>query len=136
MYVSTLHVIFLSLYLIFIIFFNFIKIRNSQKTENISEKRQISYFEFLNKSVNSRLMWNLVFGILGLCGGKFTVFYSIQLISVFYLSSTMTCAVKTMQLKFSQFAATILIIILLSLLFASLGFNYYNDLYFKEDLKV
>jgi hypothetical protein len=133
---SIIHLTLISIYFGSLFYFTFIKHKISSKKEDSISKFISDYFKNLLSFFYIKFYWIFFNGILALFGGNFRVFYSFQLISVFYLSSTMTSALDTIKQKYSQFTATILIIILISLLFASLGYNYYNNLYYNSDLEV
>jgi len=133
---SIIHLTFISIYFGSLFFFTYIKHQLSSNKQNSKSPFLTTYFKNLLSFFFIKFYWIFFNVVLALFVGNFRVFYSFQLISVFYLSSTMTSALDTIKQKYSQFTATILIIILISLLFASLGYNYYNNLYYNSDLEV
>ena len=96
----------------------------------------LDYIKLIVKTENFPLLWNFFFGFLAFINKDWRFFFSIQLFTVFNLSTTMNSAVYTVKQKYSQFISTILMIIIISMLFASISFIHYNDLFWSEDIQV
>jgi hypothetical protein len=96
----------------------------------------LDYIKLIVKTENFPLLWNFFFGFLAFINKDWRFLFSIQLFTVFNLSSTMNSAVYTVKQKYSQFISTILMIIIISMLFASISFIHYNDLFWSEDIQV
>ena len=104
--------------------------------DDFSKEKIIDYLNIFREQEITLFLWNLIFGILGFLNDNLRFFYSIQLFTVFNLSQTMRIVIKTLEIKYTQFLATFVLIMIISLFYANLSFLYYRDFFWSEDLQV
>lgn len=130
-WVNVGHCAFLAYFIIFYLYFSFLKDNDFSST--IKKK---SYFQKIKNLAISTidfqifpLIWNFLVGILAIIRSDWYFLYSIQLFSVFVLFQTMRLAVKSLQLRAGSFIAVLILIIILIFFFNSIAFYFFIDLY-------
>jgi len=82
------------------------------------------------------IVWNFIFGFLGILSENTRWMYSLQLFSAFMIFPTMTLVITSIKVRYNQFFSTAMLMIIVLLFYSSISFYFFRDLYFDPDLNV
>ncbi len=94
------------------------------------------YFSLLVEKDLLPIVWNFIFGFLGILSESTRWMYSLQLFSAFMIFPTMTLVITSIKLRYNQFFSTAMLMIIVLLFYSSISFYFFRDLYFDPDLNV
>ena len=124
--IEIIHLLFLFLVLLNWFFFREFFLINVKKKHSVSRKELL--YSLLFEDINlSLLVWNFFWGILAAFTPSFHFAYSFQLFSIFACFETMKTVFTSVQMRVKQFMAAGLLILIFSLFFTGIKFQYFCD---------
>ena len=101
---------------------------------NIRQKIVLTiFYSILLKNKINVFILNIICSLIGINSSKLIVFYSFQLLSIINLSETLKNIVRSITLRYKQFLATTLFVVIIINVFTSIAFYCLSNEYFIEE---
>ncbi len=139
-YLTLLNIFYIAFLIINYVYFEIFKLFNViymklDSSPNLWIKtKDISKVFFHNKIF--ALVWSLLFGIVGSMSMRFNFLYSLQLFSVFAVFPTMKVVIISIILRYEQFLAAALLIVIACILFSSISFYFFRSDFMNKETGV
>ena len=123
-WINLFHLFFLSIVFIIWFYFQIFKLKNAKKVEQIVLRKLIKSFLTGDTFL---LFWNFFWGLIASFSSSFHFAYSLQLFSLFGLNETMTLVIVSVKMRYKQFLAAGLLMIIFSIIFSAIKYIFFCD---------
>ena len=123
-WVNLLHLIFLFGVCCVWFYFQIFYLKKAKKVQSIILHKLISKFLTGDTFL---LFWNFFWGFIAILSSSLHFAYSLQLFSLFGLNETMTTVIVSVKMRYKQFLAAGLLMLIFSILFSSIKYIFFCD---------